>query len=128
MRDLGRLAGVTLAVWAGTALPAYALGSQAAPRFAGVAALLCLAPAAATLAWVRWAAAGSPERQLLAVMGGMAVRMAFVFGVGLALYHSVPEFHRVSFWLWVIGFYLVTLTLEVVLVVGRPAAGGPPAP
>src|SRR4051812_33595085 len=79
---------------------------------AGAAVGVCLTPAALTLAWSSWASRGSPERQLLAVMGGTVVRMLVVLGAGMVLFQAVPALHRTSFWIWVIGFYLTTLTIE----------------
>ena len=126
MRDLVGLLGGTLVCWLLTALPAALLGAEDALLDAGVAAALCGVPAALTLVWCQWSYAGSPERQLLAVMGGTAVRMVVVLGAGMALFHTVPAFHRVAFWFWVIGFYLVTLALEVGLVVRRQTPAGQP--
>jgi hypothetical protein len=127
-RDLARLVGGVAAAWLVTAVPAHLLGVETALPYGTVAALLCLVPAAATLLWAHRSFAGSPEAQLAAVLGGTAVRMLVVIGAGMAVYHAAPGFHRASFWFWVIGFYLATLALEVVLVVGRHPADGPHAP
>jgi hypothetical protein len=86
------------------------------------AALLCLLPTALTLAWTRWASQGKPEQQLLAVMGGTMVRMAFVMAAGLILFLGVKEFAYQRFWLFVVVYYLFTLALEMILIVrGTPA-------
>jgi hypothetical protein len=125
-RDLSLLIAGALVFWLLTAYPAYCLWDEPAVVFSAVACLLCLAPTAATLIWCHKAFRGSPEQQLLAVMGGMAVRMVVVIGAGMALYFLAPYFHRRSFWLWVIVFYLVILTVEIGLIVARQSAARRP--
>jgi hypothetical protein len=95
--------------------------------WSAIAALLCLVPTALTLAWTRRAYAAQPEQQLLAVMGGTAVRMAFVIAAGLVLFLGVPEFEYQRFWVFVVVYYLFTLALEMVLIV-RGTAAGPAQP
>ena len=90
--------------------------------WSATAALLCLVPTALTLAWTRWAYTGRPEQQLLAVMGGTAVRMAFVMVAGLVLFLGFPDFQYQRFWVFVVVYYLFTLALEMVLIVRGPAA------
>ena len=87
-----------------------------------VAALLCLVPTAATLVWCDLVLGGSPEKQLAAVFGGTGIRMVVVVGVALVLYQSREEFHLGRFWVWIVVFYLATLTLEMILVARRQAA------
>jgi hypothetical protein len=90
--------------------------------WSATAAGLCLLPSALTLVWTRRAYQGKPEQQLLAVMGGTAVRMAFVVAVGLVLFLGVREFEYQRFWVFVVIYYLFTLALEMVLIV-RGLAG-----
>jgi hypothetical protein len=59
---------------------------------------------------------------MVAVMGGTAVRMVAVFGGGLILYYLDRYFSHASFWICVVVFYLFTLTLEMVILVGRHAS------
>ena len=59
---------------------------------------------------------------MLAVMGGTGLRMVFVVGAGMALFYLHPDFNHAAFWIWVIVFYLFTLTLEMVILLVRPAA------
>ena len=84
------------------------------------AAALCLVPTALTLVWARRAYGQQPEQQMLAVMGGTGVRMAFVLAVGLLLFFNVKEFAYQRFWIFVIVYYLFTLALEMVLIVRNP--------
>ena len=123
LRSLGLLVGSTLAFWLVVAYPAWLLGGNAAFVFSAVAGLLCLVPTTATMLWCLWASQGAPEQQLLATMGGTIVRLVVVLGAGMALFHVLPYFHDRKFWLWVIAFYLLTLTLEVTLIVARHSPG-----
>jgi hypothetical protein len=121
-RSLAVLLGGTVALWAALAYPAWLLGGESALLFSGVAAFLCLVPALATLAWSSWALHGPPQRQLAAVFGGMGVRMLGAVGVGILLYNFVPKLGHSAFLIWVIVFYLATLTLEIAVLLGRRPA------
>jgi hypothetical protein len=117
------LIGGTVALWLLLAGPAYLCWGEQQLIFSAVAAGLCLVPMAATLVWVEFAhGQKAPEQQLLAVLGGTGVCMAFVLAGGMVIYFAVPPFKSAGFWLWVVGFYLWTLTVKVVLVVRRQAA------
>lgn len=115
IKSLGFLLAGTLVFWAVVSYPARVLWGESSVLFAATAALLCLAPAAVTLVWSRWAFKGKPEQQLLAVMGGTGLRLLFVIGAGMAIYHLMPDFHYQRFWIFIIVFYLFTLALEMVL-------------
>jgi len=90
------------------------------PLFCLIGAGLCLIPTVATLIWASGTADRNPESRLLIVLGGTAVRMALVLGVGLLLYYMVPGFERMSFWIVILIFYLLTLGLEVWILVSGP--------
>jgi hypothetical protein len=90
------------------------------PLFSIVASLLCLVPTLATLVWASRPGNQLPEHQMLMILGGTAVRMTVVFGVGLLLYYTVPTFERMSFWIVVLVFYLFTLSLEIALLLNGP--------
>jgi hypothetical protein len=90
------------------------------------AALLCLLPTALTLLWTYRAQKGQPVQQLMAMMGGTGLRLLFVVVGGLILFLNVEKqygFQR--FWLFLIGYYLFTLALEMVLIVRGTAAEQP---
>jgi hypothetical protein len=99
------------------------------PTFAwnAAACLLCLVPGALTLAWTTWAYGGQPQQQLVAVLGGTMVRMAFVVAGALVLFMTVPTFAFQRFWLFVIVYYLFTLALEMVLIVRTASARQEPS-
>lgn len=124
---VGLLLGGAFAFWVILSYPAWRLGGEAHLIYSGVALVLCTLPAAATLILDRLAVGGTPETQLVAVVGGMLMRMAAVLGGGLALSAFHPYFQGQAFWLWVAVFYLFTLALEMVLIVrGRSASGNQP--
>jgi hypothetical protein len=120
-RRLGLLLAGTIAFWIIAAGFVYFLGEEETQQqtlvYSAVAAGLCLVPMAATLLWVSWGAQQSPDQQMVAVLGGTGVRMFAVLGVGLLLTNVSPYFRQGGFWFWVLAFYLLTLTLEMVIVV-----------
>ncbi len=121
-RSLCFLIGGVLSLWLVICYPAYLLWGESAMAFSAVAALLCVVPTAATLIWSQRALKGTPEQQLLAVLGGTGVRMICVIAAAMVLYHSISFFHHQGFWIWVIVFYLLTLSLEISLVVAGNSA------
>jgi hypothetical protein len=127
LRRIGILTGGCLGLWALLALPSRYLWGDAAAVSGGVAAILCLVPTTLTLAWAGWALGRPSDEQLIMVLGGTGVRMFFVLLSALALYSYVPYLQEQrGFWLWVLIFYLFTLALETVLIVGgRPTIGKP---
>src|SRR6516225_1709343 len=102
------------AVWLLAAGLAWGLGGTDGLIQSAVAALLCLIPAAVTMLWCDLVVGSAPEQQLMAVMGGTVVRMVFVVAAGLVLSRNVPVLNHDGFWLWIVGFYLTTLALEIV--------------
>jgi hypothetical protein len=91
------------------------------PLFSFVASVLCLVPTLVTLLWASWPGNQLPEHQMLMILGGTAVRMTVVFGLGLLLYYTVPAFERMSFWIVILVFYLFTLGLEIALLLSGPS-------
>jgi hypothetical protein len=110
------VAGVA-AFWLLLALPARNLGGgDSAVAQSGLAALLCLAPAAAVMAWSQWAFRKGGEQQIYAVLGGGGVRMFFVLGAGFLLSEVVGWYRgQIGFWTWLGVFYFFTLALEIAL-------------
>lgn len=104
-------------------LPARHLGGgDRALVFIATALALCLAPACATLLWGEWALRQSADKQLVMVMGGTGVRMAFVLLAGWALYQYVPYYcQQAAFLIWLGVCYLFTLALDITLLLSdRP--------
>ena len=134
------LIGGTGAFWLVVSYPAYRLGGEVSLVTAALAALLCLLPTTASLIWAGWARDQSPERQLLMMVGGTGLRMVAVLGAGLLLSPCYPavvvaglrqlrglwsdvgwmpaqETTPITWWGWLLVFYLFTLALEVGIVV-----------
>ena len=68
---------------------------------------------------------GTPAARVLAVVGGTLVRVVLGFGgAALVFVAAGPTFRTdpISFWLWVLFAYLVTLVVETSLLAGRRAA------
>jgi hypothetical protein len=107
-----------VALWAVLACPAGMLWGLPALLDSGVALVVCLVPAVITLVWSQFVQHGSPEQRLLAVLGGIGLRMAFVLGAGLLLALGTDAFHHFDFLLWLLIFYLATLGLETRVLVG----------
>jgi hypothetical protein len=122
IRQLAQLWLGSLLLWIALATPAYFVAGDVALFDTAVACGLCLLPMTATMLWCQWAFGGSSEQQLAAVLGGSSVRLLVAVAGGIALHHNVEALERPAFLLWVVVFYLTTLTLEIVLVVRRQNA------
>jgi hypothetical protein len=86
-----------------------------------VALVLCLCPAAGTMAAIRATEGRSPVEAIGAVLLAPIVRLAFVVLVGVTVWQTVPAFRDapVRFWAWVSAFYLITLVAETALLLSR---------
>src|SRR5262245_23758339 len=113
MRRVCILAGATILFWAVLIYPAWLLTDDSVWLYSATAMGLCLVPAAITLWWSARAAAGAPERQLVALLGGTGIRLAVVLGVGMALTLGLPDLFSKAFLVWLLAFYLFTLFVEV---------------
>lgn len=125
MRQLVYLLTGSLGLWLLLGLPAWLLSGDTALLDSAVACGLCLVPMTATMLWCNWAFAGKPEDQVLAALGGTSVRLVIVALGGILLFKAVEALHRPAFLIWVVVFYLATLTLEIALVVRRQAVLAP---
>ena len=106
-------------------LPARHLGGgDSAVVFLATSLALCLLPAIVTLVWGERALRRGADQQLVLVLGGTGVRMAFVLLAGWALYQFVPYYQQQpSFLIWLAVCYLFTLALDMTLLLaGRPAS------
>ncbi len=119
------LVGGSAAFWLLVGLPARHLGGgDPAIVVLGTALLLCLVPGIVTLVWGERALRQSADKQLILVLGGTGVRLAFVLLAGWMLYLWAPYYQRQNgFLIWLIVGYLFTLALDVtLLLVARPEA------
>lgn len=124
--SIARLLYGTLLAWALVFWPARWLWGAEVMAQSLTGCLLCLAPAVLTLAWAQRVLGGKPEEQLAAVFGGMLLRMVVVLAGGIALFFAVPVLHSAAFWMWILGFYLLTLILEIALILTASPHGGEP--
>jgi hypothetical protein len=93
---------------------------------AAVAVALTVLPGLITLVLAERLGRGTPAARVLAVFLGTAIRLAIGFGGGVVVFFaSGPTFRAdpISFWLWVLGLYLVTLVVETSLL-GRERVAG----
>ena len=123
-RRLSTLIAGTLALWVVLFFPARYLSGPEGGIYSLVAVLLCLIPASLTLAWASREQARSADQQLRLALGGTGLRMIFVLGLGIGMYLMIPYFQQLSFWGWLLVFYLFTLGLETLLLRERPVVRG----
>jgi hypothetical protein len=117
MRQLGMLLGSMAVLWLLLALPARWIWGDVVLLHSVVALSVCALPAAASLVWANAGIKRSPDMLMFQVLGSTGLRMAFVLGVGLALYLGLPDHFSEGFWVWVLVFYMFSLFVEVCLVV-----------
>lgn len=122
-RRLALLVGSCLALWLVSAYPTSLWGGEQAVVFSAVAMGICLVPTALTLGLALWAGRSDPAQQALFVLAGTGIRMMLVLLATLILNTNFPYFQSFGFLVWVLVYYLFTLTLEVsLLIAARPAA------
>ncbi|HEX4591689.1 MAG TPA: F0F1 ATP synthase subunit A [Gemmataceae bacterium] len=121
-RRLVILIGGSLVFWVIVAALSRMAWGNPAVIYSAAASVLCLVPAAITLAGATWAASQPADKQAVAILSGTGVRLAVALGGGFALTEWVPYFRQEgppSLWAFIGVFYLVTLALETGLTVIR---------
>jgi hypothetical protein len=134
-RALVRLTAAVILLWVVLAVPASLFwdGGPVIPLDArpvlvvsGAAALVCWLPAALTLAVLTWWRRRRPPVELVAAfLLGVVMRMGLTLGGGLVVFLAllpVGPPGRYVFWVWLLVFYLATLTVETLLLVGPAPA------
>jgi hypothetical protein len=87
-----------------------------------VAVVLTVPAGLVTLFASVWLTNASPYGRIVSLFLGTFVRLAVGVGGGVAVFFSAGSTFRVdpmSFWLWLLGAYLITLTIEMVLLVRK---------
>ena len=82
---------------------------------------LAFIPAAATLAWVSLSYRADPDMRLMASLAASGFRMMIALGGGWYLTSYYPETFDMTFWAWLILFYLVLVGFEVTILVRQTA-------
>jgi hypothetical protein len=75
-----------------------------------------------TLLATAWLDNTSPYGRVVSLFVGTFVRLVIGFGGGVLVFFAAGETFRgdpVSFWIWLLCAYLITLTLEMVLLVRK---------
>ncbi len=119
-RTLAYFLAGAFAGWLVLADAGYALQGVYGLICAGVVGPLCIVPTTVSLIMALWSSHRSGSEQLMAIIGGMGVRMAVVLGLSLLIFMSIPQFrvdkkHELTFWGFVLVGYLATLAWETVL-------------
>jgi len=97
-----------------------------------IAIMLCAAPAIVSMKLAMWGASRSPSQQLMAVFGGMGIRMVAVLGIGLAMFllndwFRAEKQREYVYWGNILVSYLITLGLETFLIVRTQRGASEPA-
>jgi hypothetical protein len=129
-RPFGWLAASTVAVLGITAGPVVLGAGAAGLRVSLIAAAVCLAPSAATLALALSSTQRGATWQLAAILGGMVLRMLTVLGVALALVlwvGAVAEY-RALFLILLVIYYLANMGTEAFVLVQSRREQAPQKP
>lgn len=112
------LAAVTVLAWAIAVPTAVYLDSPDHWYAGSIAAVLCGVSAVGTLLMITATERRSTAISLGAVMIAPVLRIAVVIVVGFVLGLAIPQLRGepVRFMAWLLGFYLLTLVVETVLV------------
>jgi len=121
MKSLTLLFGGSLLVWAVLIYPGWLWWGELAVYEITAAWALCVLPGLATTFWALRRDM-APEMRVFAVLGGSGIRLFAALGGGMVLTELLPETITKSLWLWIGVFYLVLLTLEVLLLVRQHKA------
>ena len=125
IRSLLLVAGVPLLVGAAVAVPAGVAVGPAQWGFAAVGFGLAVPPGVVVVLVAHYLIRTSPYGRVLAVFVGTFVRLAAVFGGGVAVFFlagPVERPDRIAFWAWLLFAYLTTLVVETATL-ARPVSG-----
>ncbi len=108
---------VVVLAWLGVYPVALEHGGANAVYASLVAALLCLAAGELALLVSEWLS--GPDKALIALGASMAIRMGLPLFGGLLIHLQAGSLARAGLIYYLAGFYLLTLTAETLLAVGR---------
>jgi hypothetical protein len=115
------LAGTVLLVWGIAAGTACLVDSASNWLPSGLAALICTLPALGTMALAKYTEGRGPVAALGTVLVAPILRLVFALLIGFALGITVPALKAdpARFVFWGLGFYLLTLVVETILILPR---------
>ena len=131
-RKLLAFSTLLFALWLLTCGPAFWIAGWRGVYGSAAAATVCGVPGLATLVLYHWSCQKRSDRwRIAAILGGTIVRMVVVMGAGAILHATMEGFDLLGFLIWLMLFYLASLTAEVLLLVRgekssadqRPASG-----
>jgi len=131
IRAIPILSGSLLLFWAALPLPiSFLEGKEYLARIAGYAAMMCWIPAMLALVLVYSVRHRPAMDRMVAVFLSMFVRMGLTIGSGIVLYalNDDVRAHASAFIGWGLGFYLITLIVESILVSGDLSGPGSAPP
>ena len=106
------------AMWLLTCMPAFWVAGWRGVCGSAAAAAVCGVPALVTLVLYHWSSQKRSDRWRIAgILGGTIVRMVVVMGAGATLHATVDGFDLRGFLIWLMLFYLASLTAEVLLLI-----------
>jgi hypothetical protein len=123
----GQLIGLSFLVWVVCGFPAKWIWGEGMLLQSAAALGISLIPAAALCIVAERLKSRSAELRVGVHLLGAFLRMAFVLGLGAALYKTSTVFHCTSFWLWLIGAYLFILSVEAAFMIADYAAMAKPS-
>ena len=128
MRRAAVLLGVPILLAAAVAIPLGLWRGSHHWACAAIAVALVVPPGLVTLIVAERMRSGSPYGQVAALLLGTFGRLLVGFGGAVLVFVlSRPTFHgdAISFWMWILGVYLLTLITETVLLTraNAPAVG-----
>ena len=106
------------AVWLLASMLAFWIAGWRGVYGSAAAATVCGVPGLATLALYHWSCQKRSDRWRIAgILGGTLVRMVVVMGAGAILHATLEGFDLLGFLIWLMLFYLASLTAEVLLLI-----------
>ena len=117
------------ALWLLAFMPAFWVAGWRGVSGSAAAAAVCGVPGLVTLVLYHWSSQKRSDRWRIAgILSGTIVRLVVVMGAGAILHATVDGFDLRGFLIWLMLFYLASLTAEVFLLVRCEKASADPRP